>query len=117
VVAGRPGERLELQPRPGPDGDRADRGRLRRHGGGVLDRARRLEGQEQFIGDYTDVAAGPSTAYVVWTDVRAAALCAAVSAYRAQVYAGSKTAVAPNPNTACPAGFGDTDTELGIVLQ
>jgi hypothetical protein len=53
----------------------------------------------------------------VWTDVRAAALCAAVSAYRAQVYAGSKTAVAPNPNTACPAGFGDTDTELGIVLQ
>jgi hypothetical protein len=32
-------------------------------------------------------------------------------------HAGSKTAVAPNPNTACPAGFGDTDTELGIVLQ
>jgi hypothetical protein len=73
--------------------------------------------QEQFIGDYTDVAAGPGTAYVVWTDARAAPLCDAVSAYRAQVYAGSKTAVAPNPDTACPAGFGDTDTELGIVLQ
>jgi hypothetical protein len=73
--------------------------------------------KEQFIGDYTDVAAGPGTAYLVWTDAREAALCGAVSAYRAQVYAGSKTAVAPNPNRACPAGFGDTDTELGIVLQ
>jgi hypothetical protein len=73
--------------------------------------------QEQFIGDYTDVAAGPGTTYVVWTDARGATLCDAVSAYRAQVYAGSKTAVAPNPDTACPAGFGDTDTELGVVTQ
>jgi hypothetical protein len=73
--------------------------------------------QEQFIGDYTDLASGPGTAYLVWTDARAAPLCGAVSAFRAQVYAGSKTAVAPNPDTACPAGFGDTDTELGIVTQ
>jgi hypothetical protein len=71
--------------------------------------------QEQFIGDYTDIVAGPASAYLVWTDAREASLCDAVSAYRAQVYAGSKTAVAPNPDTACATSFGDTDTELGIV--
>ena len=70
---------------------------------------------EQFIGDYTAIVAGPTSAYVVWTDARNAARCGAVNAYRNAVYAGSKTAVAPNPNTACPSSFGDTDTMLGIV--
>jgi hypothetical protein len=70
---------------------------------------------EQFIGDYTGIVAGPSAAYVVWTDARNAARCQAVDAYRSAVYAGSKTAVAPNPNTACPASFGDTDTFVAPV--
>jgi hypothetical protein len=71
--------------------------------------------QEQFVGDYIGVVLGPSSAYVAWTDTRAASLCGAVSAYRAAVYAGSRTAVAPNPDTACATSFGDTDTVVGIV--
>ena len=66
---------------------------------------------EQFIGDYTDIVSGPTSAYLVWTDARAASLCAAVDAYRSAVYSGSKTAVAPNPNGACASSFGNTDTE------
>ncbi len=71
--------------------------------------------KEQFIGDYIDIAAGPVTSTVVWTDVRNATPCAAVGAYRSAVYAGSKTAVAPNPDTACATSFGNTDTYAGIV--
>jgi hypothetical protein len=71
--------------------------------------------QEQFIGDYVGIFAGPTQAYVVWTDARDAALCQAVSAYQAAVYAGSKTAVAPNPDTACATNFGNTDTEFAPV--
>jgi hypothetical protein len=70
---------------------------------------------EQFIGDYTGIVSGPSSAYLVWTDARDASQCAAVNAYRNAVYSGSKTAVAPNPDTACATGFGNTDTEVGIV--
>jgi len=31
------------------------------------------------------------------------------------IYAGSKTAVAPNPDNACETSFGNTDTEAAIV--
>ena len=71
--------------------------------------------QEQFIGDYLGIVAGPSAAYVVWTDSRAATPCAAVDAYRSEVYAGSKQAVAPNPDTACATSFGNTDTMAAAV--
>jgi len=71
--------------------------------------------QEQFLGDYIDIVAGPSTAWAVWTDSRNAALCSAVSGYRAAVYSGSKTAVAPNPDTACPTDFGNTDTYAASI--
>ena len=70
---------------------------------------------EQFLGDYIDIVSGPTSAYVVWTDTRSASRCAAVDAYRAQVYAGSKTAVAPNPDIVCPSSFGDTDTMVAEV--
>jgi hypothetical protein len=33
-----------------------------------------------------------------------------VNDYRLAVYAGSKTAVAPNPDQACSTNFGNTDT-------
>lgn len=46
---------------------------------------------------------------------RAVAPCQAVNDYRNAVYAGSKTAVAPNPDTACNINFGSTDTEAAIV--
>jgi hypothetical protein len=70
---------------------------------------------EQFIGDYTGIVSGPSSAYLVWTDARGASQCAAVDAYRNAIYAGSKRPVPPNPDTACATSFGNTDTELGIV--
>src|SRR5262249_24350886 len=66
--------------------------------------------QEQFIGDYIGIIAGPRSAYVVWTDTRNAVLSPAVDAYRNAVYAGSKTAVAPNPDSVCSSNFGNTDT-------
>jgi hypothetical protein len=70
---------------------------------------------EQFLGDYVGIVSGPGAAYLVWTDSRNAAACAAVDAYRNQVYAGSKTAVAPNPDTACAQDFGNTDTYEATV--
>jgi len=71
--------------------------------------------QEQFLGDYIGIVAGPSTAWAVWTDSRNAALCSAVDSYRAAVYSGSKTAVAPNPDTACLTDFGNTDTYAASI--
>jgi hypothetical protein len=71
--------------------------------------------QEQFIGDYIGITSGPTGAVAVWTDVRNGALCQAVGDYRAQVYAGSKTAVAPNPDSVCATAFGDTDTFAGLI--
>gem|GEM_PF-672409 len=71
--------------------------------------------QEQFIGDYIDIVAGPTSAYVVWTDARNATPCQAVDNFRNAVYAGSKTAVAPNPDSACATSFGNTDTEAAVV--
>jgi hypothetical protein len=70
---------------------------------------------EQFIGDYVGIVAGPVSAYLVWTDARGVALCPAVTSYRSAVYAGSKTAVAPNPDMACPTSFGDTDTLAAVI--
>jgi hypothetical protein len=73
--------------------------------------------QEQFIGDYTDLAAGPTASFLAWTDTSRGASCAVVTAYRTAVYAGSKTAVPPNPDLQCPAAFGDTDTVVGVVAN
>jgi hypothetical protein len=70
---------------------------------------------EQFLGDYIHIVSGPTTAYVVWTDARNATPCGAVDAYRTAVYGGSKTAVAPNPDTACAPSFGDTDTMIAAI--
>ena len=71
--------------------------------------------KEQFLGDYIQIVSGPASAYVVWTDARNATPCAAVDAYRTAVYAGSKTAVAPNPDSACASSFGNTDTMIAAV--
>lgn len=66
--------------------------------------------KEQFIGDYIGIVSGPTSAFLVWTDARNAVRCAAVDDYRSAVYAGSTTAVAPNPDNACSVSFGNTDT-------
>jgi len=70
---------------------------------------------EQFLGDYIGIVSGPNVAYLVWTDSRNATPCAAVDAYRNAIYAGSKTAVAPNPDTACATDFGNTDTYAATI--
>jgi len=70
---------------------------------------------EQFLGDYIGIVSGPHAAYLVWTDSRNAAPCAAVDAYRNAIYAGSKTAVAPNPDKVCARDFGNTDTYAATV--
>ena len=69
---------------------------------------------EQFIGDYIGIVDGPDTAYLAWTDARAASRCKAVDTYRNAVYAGQKP-VPPNPDKACPRSFGNTDSEAGVV--
>jgi hypothetical protein len=71
--------------------------------------------QEQFIGDYIGIVSGLGAAYIVWTDTRNAAPCDLVNAYRNAVYAGSKTAVAPNPDRVCATNFGNTDTYEATV--
>jgi hypothetical protein len=70
---------------------------------------------EQFIGDYIGIVDGPDTAYLAWTDARAASKCAAVDTYRNEVYAGQKKVVPPNPDNVCPQSFGNTDSEAGVV--
>jgi hypothetical protein len=52
--------------------------------------------------------AGNSYATAVWNDVRDAAVCPAISAYRASVQAGADV-TAPAPQQDCPATFGNTD--------
>lgn len=66
--------------------------------------------KEQFLGDYIGIVSGPTAAFLVWTDSRNADQCGAVDAYRQSVYAGSKTAIAPNPDVVCSTNFGNTDT-------
>lgn len=70
---------------------------------------------EQFLGDYIGIVSGPHAAYLVWTDSRNATRCATVDAYRSAIYAGSKTAVAPNPDKVCATDFGNTDTYEATV--
>jgi hypothetical protein len=60
----------------------------------------------EFLGDYNYVAASNSSAVAVWNDVRNAADCPAIDAFRA----GGPT---PAPGTNCPATFGNSDIWSG----
>ena len=62
----------------------------------------------EFLGDYVYVAATNNFAVAVWNDVRNAADCPAIDAWRASVQAGSPIAH-PRPQVDCPATFGNTD--------
>jgi len=70
--------------------------------------------EEQFIGDYIGIVDSGSTAYVIWTDARAATRCVAADAYRNDLYAGLSP-VAPNPDQSYAVSFGNTDSELAAV--
>jgi hypothetical protein len=61
-----------------------------------------------FLGDYNYSAATRTNGVAVWNDVRNAADCPAIDAYRESLV-GGPPAPAPAPNTDCPATFGNTD--------
>jgi hypothetical protein len=62
----------------------------------------------EFLGDYNYAVAAREYGAAVWNDVRNAAVCPAINAYRQSFVDGSPIAP-PAPNTDCPATFGNTD--------
>ena len=80
------------------------------HRGGLGDArassANALDGE--FLGDYNTAAAADGFAVATYVDVRNAADCPAVDAYRQSLTTDSPIAT-PAPNSACPATFGNSD--------
>lgn len=68
----------------------------------------------EFLGDYTGVAATDDGAVAVWNDVREATVCTAINDYRQSLIDGNPIAK-PAPNTACLPGFGNLDI-FGIAV-
>ncbi|HEY3140595.1 MAG TPA: sialidase family protein [Acidimicrobiales bacterium] len=62
----------------------------------------------EFLGDYNYAWATNDGAATVWTDVRDAAVCDAINAYRQALVDGA-AATAPNVQQQCPPTFGNTD--------
>jgi hypothetical protein len=70
----------------------------------------------EFLGDYDYVMATNDYAAAVWNDVRDAAVCPAINAYRQSIVDGSPIA-APAVQAACPATFGNSDTFGGAFAD
>ena len=62
----------------------------------------------EFLGDYVYAVATRDFGAAVWNDVRNAADCPAIDAYRLSFQTGGSVP-APAPNTDCPATFGNSD--------
>jgi hypothetical protein len=67
----------------------------------------------EFLGDYNYAMATNDFAYAVWNDVRQAADCPAIDAYRQAFFGfatgGGTPPTPPAPNVACPPTFGNSD--------
>jgi BNR/Asp-box repeat protein len=66
----------------------------------------------EFLGDYTSAVATRSYGQAVWTDVRNAADCPAIDAYR-QSLVNEAPIAKPAPGTDCPATFANSDIFAG----
>ena len=62
----------------------------------------------EFLGDYNYIVATNDFAAAVWNDVRNAAICDDINAYRQSLVDGDPSAK-PAPATDCPLTFGNTD--------
>jgi hypothetical protein len=68
----------------------------------------------EFLGDYNNILATNDFALAVWNDVRNAADCPAIDAYR-QALLGDNPVSTPAPNNDCPSAFGNSDIWSGHV--
>jgi hypothetical protein len=69
-----------------------------------------------FLGDYDYVTATNDFAFAVWNDVRDAAVCPAINAFRQSIVDGSPIA-RPNVQADCPPTFGNTDIFGGSFVD
>jgi len=63
----------------------------------------------EFLGDYVYAVATNSYGFAVWNDVRNAADCPAIDAWRSFLRTGGAPVPRPAPQTDCPATFGNSD--------
>lgn len=70
----------------------------------------------EFLGDYDYVMATNEFAAAVWNDVRGAAVCETINAFRQSVVDGTPTAAPDVPGT-CPPTFGNSDTFGGAFAD
>jgi hypothetical protein len=73
--------------------------------------------QAGFLGDYVYAAATRTYGTAVWNDVRNAADCPAMDAWRSFLRTGGAPVSTPAPQTDCPATFGNTDIFGGSFLD
>jgi hypothetical protein len=73
--------------------------------------------QAGFLGDYVYAAATRTYGTAVWNDVRNAADCPAMDAWRSFLRTGGAPVPKPAPQSDCPATFGNTDIFGGSFLD
>jgi hypothetical protein len=71
---------------------------------------------DEFLGDYVYAVATNTYGAAVWNDVRRAADCPAIDAWRMSLETGASVAK-PAPEQDCPATFGNTDIFGGSYLD